>query len=106
MKKISIEGKTRRLPDNFVSLLGFPEPENFHFLGLRPKSESENFQNLKMIGKISKTLKVIESKKISTKLSESFVFQKIYKNIKIKELDNSNSISIFFLFFFNNPYEE
>jgi hypothetical protein len=30
MKKISIEGKTRRLPDNFVSLLGFPEPENFH----------------------------------------------------------------------------
>jgi hypothetical protein len=33
MKKISIEGKTRRLPlpDNFVSLLGFPEPENFHF---------------------------------------------------------------------------
>ncbi len=51
MKKISIEGKTRtrRLPDNFVSLLGFPEPENFHFLGLRPKSESENFQNLKVI---------------------------------------------------------
>ena len=45
MKKISIEGKTRRLPDNF--------------------------QNLKLIGKISKTLKVIESKKISTKLSES-----------------------------------
>jgi hypothetical protein len=31
MKKISIEGETRRLPDNFISLLGFPEPENFHF---------------------------------------------------------------------------